>query len=311
MELNVNDKKFMIMELNKNVTRDDRPYLRFVLSDVANKLTKAIMFDSNKLHFEPDKGNIVAIAGIIQNYNGQFQLKINKMDKLDDINYYDFLPKSVFDKESMFNELVSLLHKNISDQYMEKLVALFLEDSKAVDLFKVSPAAKSIHHAYVSGLLEHTLSVVRLAIDICKYYKELINKDILVVGSLFHDIGKIFELDISKGFDYTDSGKLLGHLILGIDLVNGYMHKIPNFPIELKNLIGHMIASHHGLLEYGSPEIPKTNEALILHYIDDMDSKINNFKTVFERDGVSKGWSSYDRILERQLFKHISAKEMS
>ena len=171
-------------------------------------------------------------------------------------------------------------------------------------MFKIAPAAKSVHHAYISGLLEHTLSVVKLAVNIWDHYSDLVNKDILIVGSLFHDVGKIFELDIYKCFEYTDAGKLLGHIIIGIELINRYISRINDFPVELKDLIVHMIASHHGHLEFGSPEMPKTNEALILHYIDDMDSKINSFKSIFEKEGISTGWSSYDKLLGRQILKH-------
>ncbi|MDK2791892.1 MAG: 3-5 exoribonuclease [Deferribacteres bacterium] len=303
MELSLN-KKYMIFELVKSFTKDDRPYIRVVLLDSQGEQYSGIMFDSNKLEFEPEKGDIVEINGSLQNYNGQLQIKINNMIKgsIDDL--YDFLPKSKFDSKSMLNELKRIVYDNIDCDFVKKLMDEFFKDTKTIEQFSRHPAAKNVHHAYVGGLLEHTLSVVRLGVLLSDYYSEYIDKNILIAGAVFHDIGKVFELDIAKGFDYTDSGKLLGHLLLGIDLVKRYIDNIENFPANKANLILHLIASHHGYIEFGAIKKPKTYEALILHHIDDLDAKINNFTMLFEKEKVQSGWSSYDRLLERQIFKH-------
>jgi len=304
MDLILSNKKYMIFEIVKSVTKDDRPYIRVVLLDTKGDQINGIMFDSNKLKFEPEKGDIVIVEGNLQNYNGQMQIKINDMAKGSMEDMFEFLPKSKNDPDEMLDELKNTVLKNIDCDYVGKLINIFFNDNKVINLFKKYPAAKNVHHAYVGGLLEHTLSVVKLAIILSDYYKEYADKNILIAGALFHDIGKIFELDIAKGFDYTDSGKLLGHLVLGIDLIKSYISKIKDFPEKKEYLILHMIASHHGLIEFGAIKKPKTYEALILHHIDDLDAKINNFNSLFEKDKVDSGWSSYDRLLERQLFKH-------
>ncbi|HCW94157.1 3'-5' exoribonuclease YhaM family protein [Flexistipes sinusarabici] len=304
MNLNVSGEKYMIFEINHNVTKDSRPYIRVILTDKDGKRHNGIMFDSNKLDFTPEKGDIVSVEAVVQNYNGQIQLKISNMEKLGEESRLDFLPKTQFNIQDMFDELKEIMDKNVKEQPIRKLVKLFFGDSKTIKLFKYMPAAKNVHHAYVGGLLEHTLSVAKLAEKMCGYYKEYVNPDLLMVGALFHDIGKIFELNAEKGFDYTDSGKLVGHLLLGIELINNYIAQVEDFPENYKYIIDHMIASHHGLLEFGSPKKPKTTEAIILHHIDDMDAKVNTFNSIFEKEEVQEGWSSYDRLLERQLYRH-------
>ena len=163
-----------------------------------------------------------------------------------------------------------------------------------------------MHHAYINGLLEHTLSMVKLSALICDFYgKEVCNKELTVMGALFHDIGKTQEIDLDNSFEYTDEGKLLGHLIMGMNIVDKYIASIPDFPKKARDLLLHLIASHHGLLEYGSPKRPKTKEAFILHYVDNIDAKINAFNNAFEKENVVEGgWSQYDRILERQFYNH-------
>ncbi|MDY6820775.1 MAG: HD domain-containing protein [Deferribacterota bacterium] len=304
MELNIVEERFLIIDVNENLTKDNKPYLRFILYDEKSKQYSGIMFNIKNINFRPSKGDIVKINGILQNYNGQVQLKISKMFKLEGESHDDFLPRSMYDLNIMLETLKKTVLENIKDEYLKKLCVLFFEDNETVEKFKKSPAAKSIHHPYIGGLLEHTLSVVRLAVFLSKHYSDYVNSDLLLVGSLFHDLGKIYELEAKEGIDYTDCGRLVGHLLLGIEKINEYINRIDSFPATLKNLLIHMIASHHGYLEYGSPQLPKTYEALILYYIDDLDAKLNNFNQLLEREGVDEGWSSYNKILERQIFKH-------
>ncbi|MGA1862650.1 HD domain-containing protein [Deferribacter thermophilus] len=306
MDLKVRGSKFLIFEINKSVTKDNRPYIKVILMDKEGNTYNGIMFDSNKLKFDPVKGNVVEVEANIQQYNGQPQFKITNMALVEGENRFDFFPKTENDVDNMFNEIKSLMYENIKNEYLLKLLNLFFNDNEIVDKFKVVPAAKNVHHAYIGGLLEHTLSVVKLAIIIAEYYSKDVDKELLLIGALFHDIGKLFELSVDESFDYTEEGKLLGHLLLGIELINNYANRIQGFPKRLKNLINHMIASHHGILEYGSPKRPKTKEALLLHYIDDMDAKLNTFKSLFDKENIEEGWTSYDRLLERQLFNHNS-----
>lgn len=304
MDLNVK-KKYMIFNLVNAVTKDNRPYLRMVLSDEEGSSINAIMFDSNKLDFTPEKGSIVEVAGMLQQYNGTAQLKISSMEQSEAADKDAFLPKSAHDPAVMRDELKSVLKKHVKSSYFKKLYETFTEDEAVFDLFTVKPAAKSVHHAYIHGLLEHTLSMVKLSAIVADYYGKDVNKELLMMGALFHDIGKVMEIDSESAFEYTDEGKLLGHLLLGIELVNGYIAGIEDFPRNARFLLTHLIASHHGLLEFGSPKLPQTKEAILLHLVDNMDAKLAACDSIFEKEDVKTGgWSSYDRLMERQLFRH-------
>ncbi len=296
--------RYMLTDIIKSVTKDGKPYLRAIMCDKEGNRKNGIMFESNKLEFDPQNGDIVDAIGMIQQFGGQDQLKITSMTRVTDADPADFLPKRGIDCEALMQELELLLIEKINDEHLSALVEQFLADKDTIDSFKKMPAAKSVHHAYVGGLLEHTLSIIRLSVLVGGYYKDMINTEHLIIGALFHDIGKVKEMQAGTGLEYTDSGKLMGHLLLGVEMLNGYISKIDGFPEELKYLMSHLIVSHHGLLEYGSPKKPKTPEAFVLHHLDDMDAKLNTFYSIFEREGVEQGWSGYDRLLERQLFKH-------
>lgn len=295
----------MITDIIKSKTKDGKPYFRAILYDREGNRRQAIMFESDKLDFDPENGNIVEAIGIIQQYAGQEQFKVNSMKLLNDADPADFLPKKAgLDAEAMFEELSCILIEKINEKPLADLVQAFLDDTPSVELFKKMPAAKSVHHAYLSGLLEHTLSIVKLAVLVGDFYGDAVNSEHLILGALFHDIGKIKELQAGTGLEYTDSGKLLGHLVLGVELMNGYISGIEGFPEETKFLLNHLVLSHHGLLEFGSPKKPKTPEAFILHHLDDLDAKLNTFASIFDKEGIESGWSGYDRLLERQLYKH-------
>ena len=294
-------KDYLIFEMAKAVARDGRPFIRMVLSD-EGKLINGIMFEATKLSFDPQKGDIVTIQALLQSYNNQPQLKIMEMEFVSRQGSLAFLPKSKNDPALMAEELKGLLLKHVTDEWLSAVVERFYDDKEVYDSFLMMPAAKGMHHAYIHGLLEHTLGACRLGVDTAGLYP-YINKSLLLTGALLHDVGKVLELDYSSAFEYTDEGRLLGHLMQGYTIVSGYIESIPGFPVPLRQELLHLIASHHGELEFGSPQVPKTAEALLLHFIDDLDAKLNAFSIVLEKDGVEPGgWSGYDRLLERQVF---------
>jgi 3'-5' exoribonuclease len=299
MEMSVK-KRYMIFEFTKATSRDGNPYLRMILSD-SGTLMNAIMFDP-RLSFEPRKGDMVDVTAVLQHFNDKPQLKISEMSFVASASPDSFLPKSKSDPQAMSLELRRILENNVKDLHLAALYHCFFEDKDLWEAFQVMPAAKSVHHAYIYGLLEHTLGVVRLAAKIAPLYPDL-NGELVILGALFHDVGKVYELTAEAGFDYTLSGNLLGHLVIGGDILNGYIRKIDGFPEELKTHILHLMASHHGELAFGSPQVPKTREALLLHAIDDLDGKLGAVSAIISRDGVAPGsWSNYDRILERQIY---------
>ena len=181
----------------------------------------------------------------------------------------------------------------------------FLADPGFMAGYTKAPAAKTMHHVYLGGLLEHSLAVASLAADICQRYPGL-NRDLLVVSALLHDIGKITELRYQRSFDYTDAGKLLGHIVIGVEMVEEKLRHLESFPLALAVHLKHLLLSHHGQYEYGSPKRPKTMEAVILNFLDDLDSKINGVRTHIDREPDSESaWTQYHKHYDRYFFKGV------
>lgn len=301
-------KDMLCDETNTLLTRDNRPYLKMTLVDEKNNHFPAIMFNSDTLTIDIEKGVIYCVTGSYQDYNGTTQVKVTTMEA-GTSSIEDFLPKSVYNPRDMLDNLQELVRKNIQTPHLAALVECLFSDADRMDAFAKSPAAKALHHATVYGLLEHTLSVVRLALSVCDYYRTTtsmeINREHVIIGALFHDMGKVDELTMAKGFDYTTSGRLVGHIVGSSRILENYARTVADFPEEELELLIHITLSHHGVLEFGSPQVPKTIEAFLLSRIDDLDAKMNSIQGVFEKNGIETGqWSNYDRFLERQLYRH-------
>jgi 3'-5' exoribonuclease len=184
-----------------------------------------------------------------------------------------------------------------------------MADEQFVRLIKISPAAKELHHVYLGGLLEHTLSVGNLILQVSKNYEGL-NLDLLLAGGILHDIGKIHELTYSRSFDYSDSGRLIGHITLGVEMINEKIRLIPDFPQELATNLKHLIISHHGEYHYGSPKRPKILEAFILYYLDDLDAKVEGIKRFIQRGKENQSnWAGYHQVFERYIYKSPDSKD--
>jgi len=191
----------------------------------------------------------------------------------------------------------------INHPFLRKLLDAFFADEDFLKKFKLAPAAKAVHHVYIGGLLEHTLSVVQLILLIGPRYKG-INQDLLITGGILHDIGKISELSFDRSFDYTDPGRLLGHIILTVQMIEEKIRRIPEFPEELSTLLEHIVLSHHGDYAFGSPKLPQTLEALLLHHVDDLDAKIHGFLTWIEKEKDSPSrWTTYHKLFDRFILK--------
>ena len=202
----------------------------------------------------------------------------------------------------MCAELDTVL-ESLSNPWLRRLMALFREDEPLMALYRTAPAAKGMHHVYLGGLLEHSLSVASLVDRIVPQYKNL-NRDLLIAGALLHDVGKVREMAYARAFDYTDEGKLLGHITIGVEMIHEKILLIDGFPHEQGMLLKHMILSHHGQYEFGSPKRPKTIEATVLNYLDDMDSKINGIRTHFNKE-LDNGarWTAYHRLYDRYYYR--------
>jgi 3'-5' exoribonuclease len=237
-------------------------------------------------------------------HQGRLQLTVHKLSRQtpESIDQADFFPASARDLDEMIAELRSTID-NIATQPLRDLLNAFIGDPEILGRLRVAPAAKNVHHAFLGGLLEHVLSMCAVAKFLGTHYRD-IDLDLLLSGVILHDIGKIHELTYDRSFGYSTEGQLIGHISIGFRMIDDKIRGIPSFPERLRTLLQHMILSHHGELEYGSPKVPLFPEALLLHHIDNMDSKMECMLRVIERDRtVDSAWTSYVSPLERSVLK--------
>ncbi len=298
------DGVFLLKELIRSETKAGKPYLTLKLMDKTGELTGRIWDDADRWEPECVAGQALAVSGRSQSYKGNLQLIINEVRRLEEgeVELARFIPCTSGDIEAMAAELV-VLAKSVDDPFVRKLLLKFFHDDVFFEIFKKAPAAKSMHHAYLGGLLEHTLHVARLADKVCGLYPS-INRSLLMAGAILHDVGKVEELSVSSSlFDYTDQGRLMGHMVLGVEMVHNKAGKIKDFPPELAMRIKHLILSHHGRHDFGAPTLPMLHEAFVLNFIDDLDAKINYVERLSAQvPEDTYQWSEYQRNLERFLF---------
>lgn len=298
---------FLVNEKNMAFSLKGSPYLNVRLKDKTGELDGKVWENAVELDKLFRKGDIIFIEGRAANYKNAIQISITNIRKLspDDVDTADYLPAVNADVDTMFNEMLGYID-SIKDKFLRTLLDAFFQDEATVSHFKRAPAAKGFHHIYLGGLLEHTLSVVRLLQKIADHYPEL-NRDMLMTGGILHDIGKIHEFSYQSIIDYSDEGRLIGHIVMGVEMVNKKIAMMDDFPQQLALELRHIILSHHGEFEFGSPKRPKTLEALVVHYIDDLDAKFNAFKT-FMKDAADNDsdWTNYNRFLERFLYRKKS-----
>src|SRR6266481_2874210 len=251
------DSLFLVSAKNHGVTKGGSGYLVLKLLDKSGEIEGRVW--------------VRAQATL---YQGKVQIRIQDVMRVDQqsVATEDFLPKSSFDPESMLAELQSIL-RGIRNPHLLALAETFFSDQELMHLLKRAPGAKTIHHPYLSGLLEHTLSLLKLILKVVENYRS-VDVDLLLIGGFLHDIGKVYEFSFDRSVEYTDEGQLLGHLVMEVEMVNQKIATIPDFPEELAMLVKHMLVSHHGEYEFGSPKLPQTLEAVILHALDDLDGKI-------------------------------------
>lgn len=253
-------------------------------------------------HFEAM--DYILVRGQVTSFQGSNQLNIQQIRKAQEGEYemMDYMPSTTKDIDGMYKELLGMIDKT-QDQYLKKLAQMvFVEDPEFAKAFKVHSAAKSVHHGYIGGLLEHSLSVGKLCEAYASLYPQL-NRDLLVMCALFHDIGKVEELSAFPENDYTDEGQLVGHIVMGTMKLDAMMKQIPGFPVKLANEVKHLILSHHGELEYGSPKKPALMEALALSHADNIDAKMETFFEVIDKQGDEQEWTGFQRLLDTRIRK--------
>lgn len=303
-EINVGeqlDEFYRIVEINKRLKRDGAPFLTLVLMDKTGRAPAKVWENVEKYQSLIRDGEIYRVTGLVTEYKGQKEIRIDRINTPpngSEIKMEDYTEEAAFDTESLFDGMMTLVKKHLSNPHVIQLTELFAAEYKTA--FKSHYGAQKIHHAYLGGLLEHTHSIIKLAIQLADHYS--LNKDILLTGALFHDSGKMFEFTTAPAVGMTLEGGLLGHLIIGNDLFNRLKSQIPDFPDELAVMIRHLIISHHGEREFGSPEIPKTREAYALHVLDLLDSKLKIFDQVIDGADKNQLFSDYIPVLERRIF---------
>jgi 3'-5' exoribonuclease len=283
--------------------KDGAPYLTLTLVDRTGDV-KAVVWDQVQAISKAfAAGDYVRVQGKVTEYKGTPQLVLRHLERAhpDQLDARDFLPATQRDVNQMMDRLIQI-SRTVENEHLSRLLTAFFEDPAFVELFKTAPAAKKMHHAYLGGLLEHTLSIVRLIQAISTHYKG-IDTDLLLTGGILHDIGKVHEFTYETHIDYSDAGRLLNHIVIGVEMLEKKIATLHDFPDDLALVLKHLIVSHHGIRDFGSPEPPKTLEAIILNYLDELDAKVTAVRTFMEADDPQAPWTSYHRVLERYFFR--------
>ncbi|WP_244148954.1 3'-5' exoribonuclease YhaM family protein [Desulfonatronum thioautotrophicum] len=296
---------FLLVEGRQGQARNG-PYWQVRLQDARGTLEGKIWSPISQAYPELPVGEVVRVQGNTDLFRDQLQLRIEQLEILqiakDEVDWELFLPRSARKPEDMLLELEELCARELQHAPWRKFCRKVLRDPDIRTRLLLAPGAKSMHHAYIGGLLEHTLAVCRLTLAISAQYPE-IDREVLLVGAVFHDLGKAWELSAGVQRDYTDPGRLLGHILQGVAVLEPFLAKSNELTPGLQLHFKHLLVSHHGEYEYGSPRRPKTTEALILHYADNLDAKVNMTSQLVEALPEETSWTPYQRSMERQFFR--------
>ncbi|MEJ2639105.1 MAG: HD domain-containing protein [Desulfosarcinaceae bacterium] len=303
------DDLFLLMSKRLSHKKDGNPYLTLRLGDRSGSLAGVVWDQVERISAAGQVGDVVHVQGQVGEFRDCLQVVVRHLvaQPAGSCDPADFLPATSRNREAMFERLTQLT-TGITNPHLKALMERFWSDEAFVAAFKTAPAAKRMHHAYIGGLLEHTLSMALLCDRIGGHYAG-IDMDLLLCGVILHDIGKTRELTYALGFDYSDEGRLLSHIIIGLEMVDAKIGADADFPKVLADLLKHLIVSHHGSRELGSPEPPKTIEALLLNHIDEIDSKVNAIRDFMQQEEGDGHWTAYHRLLERHFYKGPSGSE--
>lgn len=284
-------------------SRSGKNYLSLLLQDKTGTINAKVWELNNQIqNFE--ENDFIKIDATVLTYQNELQLTVRKIRKSQEGEYepMDYIPSTDKNIEELFKEIINIINSLENKHIKTLLENIYIKNDELRERFKVHSAAKSMHHNYMGGLLEHTLSISQICNFLAGHYS-FANRDILIASAMLHDVGKMFELSSFPDNDYTDDGQLLGHIVIGTELVTSETSKIEGFPHQLKSLLKHSILSHHGEYEYGSPKKPKTVEAFILHCADELDAKIKMYEDVINADTTSGNWVGYHKMLARNIRK--------
>ncbi len=299
------DTSFLLQRKEIRFKKTGGEYLFLVLADKTGTLSGFMWENSEVFKDKVDSGDIIHVNGLTREYNGALQVTVHKVRKLapDSCDIADFVRSTEKNTEETFETFLELLREEVRMPPLRALLETVFSDPVIRGRFVNHPAAKALHHAYIGGLLEHTLSVAQLCLKISEHYPGL-NRSLLLAAAAVHDLMKVDELSCGKSFDYTDEGRLLGHITMNALYLDRKMRDLPDFPESLRTELLHTVLSHHGELEFGSPKRPKTVEALVLSYADDLDAKVQAFREAAAQPGENERWTPFNTNFQRFLFRH-------
>lgn len=299
------DHFLLLKKCDVRTTKTNKEFLSIELGDQSLSIGANLWDNFDNFYKSASTGDVVKVVGSMDDYQGTPQIRVSSIsvaNPSDNISAQDFLPKSKRNLDVMKKEFTGRIQA-ISDAYLKSLMKrIFSEEN--LNKFSSAPAGKSWHHSYIHGLIEHTLEIIKICDLMCDIHPE-INRDLVVCGAMLHDFGKTQELSFDSSFDYTDKGKLLGHIVISAMLINEETQKIAGFPDELKNLLIHLILSHQGKLEYASPVVPKTLEAITLYQADELSAKVNAYKNAINTFSSQNGkWTKFISLASTDLYNH-------
>ncbi len=292
---------YMCKHKQSAITKNGKPYENLILQDKTGTIDAKIWDPNNAGIAEFDALDYIEVYGDVTSFQGALQVNIKRIRKCreGEYNAADYVPVSQYNIEDMFKELLGYV-KGIENPYLKQLLqAFFIKDENFVKSFKQSSAAKTVHHGFVGGLLQHTLSVTRLCEYYCGAYPKL-NRDLLITAAICHDIGKTREISPFPRNDYTDEGQFLGHIVIGTEMIAEKIRKIPGFPVLLASELKHCLLAHHGEYEFGSPKKPAIMEALALNFADNTDAKLQTFTEILDNTNET-GWLGFNRLFDSNL----------
>ena len=278
------DSFFLVLTRQQRVTKSNKPYLNLILGDKTGQLEGRVWEPGDpRIAKEFACGDIVKVRGSVSRYDDRLQMKIDQLRQAlpAEVDKTDLLPATTYDIDTLWSQLQACI-ESITSPHLKRLLTAILADPAIAQAYREAPAARQLHHAWLGGLLEHVVSLLTLADRVVPHYP-ILDRDLVLTGVILHDLGKIRELSWDLGFGYTVEGVLLGHIQMGVDLVEKAIAGLPDFPDRLRTLVLHMILSHHGKLEFGSPKLPMIPEALVLNFLDDLDAKMQAMATEFEK----------------------------
>lgn len=291
---------YLLASKEVGTTKNGSSFGKLALSDPSARLEARLWDRAEELLADLAAGQAVEVTGRIDSFRGQKQIIVESLAPAQ-ADPADFLPQSPIPAEELWQRFGAALRK-VRNQHLKQILDAFFSDQDFRNRFGKAPAAKAAHHAYVGGLLEHTSSLATMAVAAAAHYTHL-DRDLLITGALLHDVGKVDELTLGPPLDYTDQGRLLGHLVIGIGMLDQRLGKLKKFPPALADQLRHLIASHHGQELFGSPTKPKTAEAVVLHLLDDLDAKTAMVaESLAQRPDDLNGWTNFNRLLERHLY---------